>query len=113
MVGSSDSEHDPEEGDGHANKPEDAQTHRYKNVLYRYLGTKEGGTGTEPVKLSPQPGDRFMLCTDGVSDGTTAEIIEKILAEIDDPEVAADQLVKSAQEGGSKDNITCVVIHVE
>jgi protein phosphatase len=92
--------------------PEDAQTHRYKNVLYRYLGTKEGGTGAEPIKMLRQPGDRFMLCSDGVSDGTTFEVIENILAENDDPQVAAEKLVEAAQEGGSKDNITCVVIDV-
>ncbi len=93
--------------------PEDALTHRYKNVLYRYLGSKDGATGTEAKKINPQVGDRYMLCSDGVTDGATDDVIHRILAEEDDPQVAADALVKAAQDGGSKDNITCVVIHVD
>ena len=91
--------------------PEDAQTHRYKNVLYRYLGTRDGGTGTEPVRFSPQPGDRYLLCSDGITDGAEADVLRKTLAEQNDPQRAAEVLVKAAQDGGSKDNITCIVVH--
>jgi len=93
--------------------PEDAKTHRYKNVLYRYLGTKEGSAGTDPAQLTPQSGDRFLLCSDGITDGTTPELIQQILTAENDPQVAAEKLVISAQEGGSRDNITCVVLYVE
>ncbi len=91
---------------------EDASTHRYKNVLYRYLGTKDGGSGTEATRIAPQIGDRYMLCSDGVTDGANTETIHRILAEVNDPQSAAEQLVKAAQAGGSKDNITCVVVDV-
>ncbi|MFP6764599.1 MAG: protein phosphatase 2C domain-containing protein, partial [Planctomycetaceae bacterium] len=36
---------------------EEAATHRYRNVLYRYLGSKEGGTGTKATEITPTPGD--------------------------------------------------------
>src|SRR5690606_29974958 len=91
---------------------EEAQNHRYRNVLYRYLGTKDGGLGTEPKTLTPKKGDRLMLCSDGICDGATDATIEKILASENDPQKAAEDLVKAAQNGGSKDNITCVVVHV-
>lgn len=91
---------------------EEAATHRYKNVLYRYLGTKEGSNGTSPRQLAPQSGDRFMLCSDGVTDGVDDGAISRILAEKADPQEAAETLVRTAEEGGSKDNITCVVVHV-
>lgn len=91
---------------------EEAATHRYKNVLYRYLGTKEGGTGTEAQAIAPQPKDRFFLCSDGVLDGASDETIGQILADIDDPQEAAEAMVKAAEEGGSRDNITSVVVHV-
>lgn len=91
---------------------EDAKTHRYRNVLYRYLGTKEGGNGTDPVRVSPQPGDRFLLCSDGLSDGNTLESLARILSENDDPQTATELLVEAAQKGGSKDNITGVVVYV-
>jgi len=90
---------------------EEAANHRYRNVLYRYLGTKEGSVGTEPQRISPKAGDRFMLCSDGVTDGIDEGTICRILGEQDDPQAAAEALVKAAEEGGSRDNITCVVIH--
>ncbi len=91
---------------------EEAATHRYKNVLYRYLGTKDGGTGTEAKKIEPQTGDRYLLCSDGVTDGAMPDVIQEILANNDDPQEAAQKVVEAAQEGGSKDNITCLIMHV-
>ena len=91
---------------------EEAANHKYRNMLYRYLGCKEGGTGTNANHLTPQPGDRFMLCSDGVCDGLDDHEIAKLLAEIDEPSEAAKQIVQAALDGGSKDNVTCVVVHV-
>ncbi|MCA8999665.1 MAG: serine/threonine-protein phosphatase [Planctomycetaceae bacterium] len=93
-------------------KPEEAATHRFKNMLYRYLGSKEGNNGTNPVKIAPRTGDRYLLCSDGICDGASHDVIQKILSAVDDPQQAADQLVEAAEKGGSKDNITCVVVHV-
>jgi serine/threonine protein phosphatase PrpC len=91
----------------------DAANHRYKNVLYRYLGSKEGGTGTDPKSLEPQPGDRFVLCSDGVTDGIDPETIHDLLKRSDEPQKAAETIVEAALEGGSRDNVTCVVVFVE
>jgi PPM family protein phosphatase len=93
--------------------PEDAPTHRYRNVLYRYLGSKEGGTGTEAKEITPEAGDRYFLCSDGVTDGIGNDVIQKLLAEQNDPQQAAEAIVQAALDGGSKDNVTCVVVHVE
>lgn len=93
--------------------PEEATKHRYRNVLYRYLGAKEGAQGTDPKELHAKPGDRYLLCSDGVTDGASNEVLSKCLAEIDDPQEAANQCVKLAEAGGSKDNITAVVLHVD
>lgn len=91
---------------------EDAATHRYRNVLYRYLGTKEGGTGTEPSILNPQAGDRYVLCSDGVTDGIEDDQLKELLQSIEDPQEASEKIINAAEEGGSKDNITCLVLHV-
>lgn len=93
--------------------PEEAKTHRYKNVLYRYLGTKEGSHPTDPAQLTPLAGDRFLLCSDGITDGTNSETIRDVLTAENDPQAAAEKLVEAAQAGGSKDNITCVVLYVD
>lgn len=93
--------------------PEEAGTHRYKNVLYRYLGTKEGSGGTDPRRIAPEAGDRILLCSDGVTDGIDEAAVCRILREQADPQAAADALARAAEEGGSRDNITCVVVDVE
>ena len=92
---------------------EEAKTHRYRNVLYRYLGTKEGGTGAEAVELQPQTGERYVLCSDGVTDGLDEKQLQRLLTEYDDPQEAAEAIVKAAEQAGSRDNITCLTIFVE
>ncbi len=93
--------------------PEEAVNHRYKNVLYRYLGCKEGGTGTAPKLVNPQAGDRVLICTDGVTGGIDDHTIAKILGQGTDPQKTAETIVQAATDGGSKDNITGVVIFVD
>lgn len=92
---------------------EEAKTHRYRNVLYRYLGTREGSTGTEPKEIVPETGDRYVLCSDGVTDGLKEADLATLLFQGDDPQKTAEDIVAAAEEGGSKDNITCLVIFVE
>ena len=93
--------------------PEEAITHRYRNVLYRYLGSKEGGEGTSPDVCDPVTGDRFLLCSDGVTDGIDDLTLEMLLNDGDDPQQIAETIVEAAQQGGSKDNITAVVLVLE
>lgn len=91
---------------------EEAATHRYRNVLYRYLGSKEGGAGAESKEVIPESGDRYLLCSDGVTDGIGDDEIQQLLASVDEPQQAAEAIVQAALDGGSKDNVTCVVVHV-
>ena len=93
--------------------PEEAITHRYRNVLYRYLGSKEGGEGTSPEVLEPAEGDRFLLCSDGVTDGVDDLTLTGILNDGDDPQKIAEAIVAAALEGGSKDNITAIVLRLD
>lgn len=62
--------------------------------------------------LEAQSGDRFMLCSDGVTDGIKNDLNQIIpLLKRDDLNAAAAAIIKAAEDGGSKDNITCVVVH--
>jgi len=92
---------------------EDAKTHRFKNVLHRYLGSKEGNKGADITVKSLVSGHRYMLCSDGVNEGASDEELAKILTEAADPQQAAEELVKASQAGGANDNITCVVVDVD
>lgn len=91
---------------------DEAANHRYRNVLWRYLGTKEGGAKVDLKIIDPQVGDRYMLCSDGVSDGASEAEITKVLGAEADPQQAAEAIVRTAEEGGSRDNITCIVVHI-
>ncbi|HEY0982823.1 PP2C family protein-serine/threonine phosphatase [Schlesneria sp.] len=93
--------------------PEEAVNHRYKNVLYRYLGCKEGGAGTNPKQVRPQAGDRFLICSDGVTGGVDDSTLCEVLARGTDPQKTAEAVVQAATDGGSKDNITGVVLFVD
>ncbi len=91
---------------------EEAATHWYWNVLYRHLGTEEGGAGIVAQKRPLDSGDRFILCSDGVTSGVDDDMLATLLLENDDPQQAARTIVHVAEAGGSKDNITCIVLHV-
>lgn len=93
--------------------PEEARTHRYKNMLFKYLGTKEGNDGPETHSVIRCVGDRLMLCSDGVTDGINDAAITDVMHQHADPQQAAGALVDAALEGGSRDNITCVVLDVK
>ncbi|MCA9057037.1 MAG: serine/threonine-protein phosphatase, partial [Planctomycetaceae bacterium] len=92
---------------------EEAKTHRYRNVLYRYLGSREGGAGANAAEIVPQPGDRFLLCSDGVTDGINNEQIQTLLSAPGEPQAIAESIVKAALDGGSRDNVSCIVTLVD
>jgi protein phosphatase len=63
--------------------------------------------------LKPQVGDRFLLCSDGLSDVVDDGEIGAILAEHSDPYGCAASLVSAALAGGGPDNITVVVSDIQ
>ncbi|MGE3804170.1 MAG: PP2C family serine/threonine-protein phosphatase [Gemmataceae bacterium] len=91
---------------------EEAREHRFRNVLWKYLGTKEVGEGPE-VKLVPvQPGDRFVLCTDGLTGAVPDDKILECVQANGDVQECADALGQLALDSGSRDNVSCIVIEV-
>jgi protein phosphatase len=92
---------------------EEAERHRYRNVLYRYLGTKEGGAGAKAQPVEIRKGDRFLLCSDGATDGVKDPELASLLASHAEPQEAAQAIVAAAQRAGSRDNITCVTVYAE
>ncbi|WP_439627783.1 VIT domain-containing protein [Gemmata sp.] len=88
---------------------EEASDHRFKNVLWKYLGSKEVGEGPEVLVVPGGAGDRFVLCTDGVTGVVPAEDLLAFMRAATDPRAAAEGLVKLALDSGSRDNASCVV----
>ncbi|KAA6224176.1 MerR family transcriptional regulator [Streptomyces albofaciens JCM 4342] len=91
--------------------PEEAESHPQRALLVRAL---DGGTDCEPeVGLhEARPGDRYLLCSDGLSGVVPADAVRDVLAGASDPGQAVRDLVALAHEAGAPDNVSCVVADV-
>ena len=72
----------------------------------------EVGDGPEVKVVSLQAGDRFLLCTDGLTGVVTDEQILNYVRDQTDVQACADGLGQLALDSGSKDNVSCIVIEV-
>jgi protein phosphatase len=90
----------------------EARVHRYRNVLWKYLGTAEVGEGPEVKMVQIQAGDRFLLCTDGLCGVVPDEQLHDFIKNKTDMQECADGLGQLALDSGSRDNISCIVIEV-
>jgi protein phosphatase len=90
---------------------DDVATHPQRSLLLRAL---DGRTLAEPdlSTLQTLPGDRYLLCSDGLSGVVTEETIQHTLGMFAEPDQATMQLVDLAIRGGGPDNITCIVADV-
>lgn len=91
--------------------PEVAASHPSRSVLTRAL--QSGGEADPDLfVLEVRPADRYLICSDGLSDVVPTDAIREVLATETDPEQAAHQLIELANAGGGPDNITCVIADV-
>lgn len=88
---------------------EEAERHPYKNVLSRNLGAKPDAR-VDVLELEIKPGDRIMLCSDGLYGYASAEAIQYVLGSGDEPDHVARDLIELALRGGGGDNVTAIVI---
>jgi PPM family protein phosphatase len=88
-----------------------ARRHPERHVITRVLG---GRDNTEPDfwLFPPEVGEKFLLCTDGLTDEVDDDLIGQVLREENDPQSAAGSLVRAALETGGRDNVTAVVVSV-
>src|SRR5262249_30028220 len=90
----------------------EARTHKYRNVLWKYLGSKEVGDGPDVKAVPLKVGDRLLLCTDGLTGVVSDDTLLNFIQQEDDPQDCADGLGQLALDSGSRDNVSCIVIHV-
>jgi len=90
---------------------EDVATHPQRSLLLRAL---DGRTIADPDLSTHEtmPGDRYLICSDGLSGVVTELTLHQALSSVRDPDKAALQLVELALKGGGPDNITCIVADV-
>lgn len=92
---------------------EEVANHKFKNILYLYLGSKDANGGPEEVRvLDVRPGDRFLLASDGLTGVVHDAEIAAILTSNDDPQRVAKALKDRALDNDSKDNVTCLVVNI-
>lgn len=91
--------------------PEEAENHPYGNVITRAVGPSEGVT-PDYVRLDVVEGDRFVVCSDGLTKELTDYGIRHFLDENPDPAAAVSAMLEAALENGGRDNITIIVLDV-
>ena len=92
--------------------PEEALVHPRRSVLMRVLGDVEDEPDIDTFHLKTQPGDRWLLCSDGLCGYVPEGLIGMILSGPIPAEEAADLLVQETLEYGAPDNVTVVVVDV-
>lgn len=92
--------------------PSEAEHSQWKNVITRALGTQSQVT-PDVFELEAEPGDIFMLCSDGLTRELTDSVIESLLSRDLSLESLSSQIVEAAKKAGGHDNITCLLVRAE
>lgn len=87
----------------------EAKTHPRRNVLQKALGAGHRYVDPQIGAIGLEPGSRFLLCTDGVTDGLYDVRLDEFLR--DHQEQPAAQIVRAAVDTSGRDNATALVIH--
>lgn len=91
--------------------PEEAENHPYGNVITRAVGPSES-VHPDYIRLDVLDGDRFVICSDGLTKELTDFGIRHFLLENADPQVAIEQMMQACLDNGGRDNISIVVVDV-
>lgn len=93
--------------------PEEAAVHPRRSVLMRVLGDVDAAPEIDTAILGTQPGDRWLICSDGLSSYLAEDRIRKALASGLDADAVGRRLVKETLDHGAPDNVTVVVVDVD
>jgi protein phosphatase len=92
-------------------RPEEARDHPKRNQIIRALGVqREIELDIAPIEL--EPGDRYLLCSDGLHGMLPDDDLQRILARAPDVDTAVAWLVDAANQAGGTDNITALLMRV-
>lgn len=90
--------------------PEEAESWPRRNVITRAIGVSPEPQ-CDVVAGRLQPGDAFLLCSDGLTEHNSDAELLQALVEAGSTEKACDTLIEMTLERGAKDNVTAVVVH--
>jgi protein phosphatase len=92
--------------------PEEAEHHPQRSVVMRVLGDFDVDIAPDLSVREARAGDRWLLCSDGLSGFVSGETIARTLFELADVDTCAERLVQLALRAGGGDNVTVVVADV-
>lgn len=90
----------------------EAENHPKRSMLLRVLGDIDADIPIDISAREVHPGDRWLLCSDGLSSIVSRPTLAKVMVAVPDPGKCADELVALALAGGAPDNVTCIVADV-
>lgn len=90
---------------------EEAKTHPQRNILTRALGSNEM-LETEIIEIEVAQGDKFLLCSDGLTNSIPEALIKELMSSGEEPETIVDQMINSANKLGGSDNITVILVEI-
>ena len=88
---------------------EEAERSPLRNVITRAVGSQRS-VSTEISEVQTEPGDLFLLCSDGLTRELSDGRIETMLKETQDLDEICKHLIDAANDAGGRDNVTCVVV---
>lgn len=89
----------------------EAMVHPHRHILTRALGVSPEVTA-DLWRIRPEQGDRYLLCSDGLTNELSDDEITEILSSTHSPQEAVEKLVQAARDHGGSDNITAVLVDV-
>jgi len=93
-------------------KPDDIYTHPKRNQIYRSLGEKPV-VEVDTFQVDLQPGDKLLLCSDGLWDMVRDPLIQDVLGKTTkDLNKTGQDLIKAALDGGGEDNVSVIVVQM-
>ena len=92
---------------------EEAAVHPRRSVLMRVLGDVDLNPEIDTEIVETQPGDRWLLCSDGLSGFVSDERVAELLAEHSDASAAVEALIDESLDEGAPDNVTVVIVDID
>lgn len=91
--------------------PEMAHNHPQRSVVTRVMTGSDDDLADTSLREA-RVGDRFVLCSDGLSDYVSADVIEEVVRDAQSADACAERLVEVALRGSTRDNVTVIVADV-
>ena len=91
---------------------EEAAVHPRRSVLMRVLGDVDATPEIDTTQFETQAGDRWLLCSDGLSSYVSEDKIKQALTSCETAQDAADRLIKDSLDQGAPDNVTVVLVDI-